>query len=30
MEFCEGGQINDYEYVKAHKINPDDVSSQLY
>lgn len=29
MEFLEGGQINDLEYIKEHKINPKEVCDKL-
>ena len=29
MEYCEGGQVNDKEYIKKHKINVEDVSRKL-
>ncbi|XP_067013050.1 aarF domain-containing kinase 1 isoform X2 [Anabrus simplex] len=29
MEFLEGGQINDLEYIRSHRINPYDVSQKL-
>jgi hypothetical protein len=25
MEFCEGGKVNDREYMKQHKISVDEV-----
>lgn len=29
MEFVEGGQINDLNYIKENKINPFEVSDKL-
>ncbi|CRK87158.1 CLUMA_CG000967, isoform A [Clunio marinus] len=29
MEYCEGGQVNDLKYLKAHNIDPMDVSNKL-
>lgn len=29
MEYCEGGQINDLEYIEKNKIDPFDVSNKL-
>lgn len=29
MEFLEGGQVNDLDYIKANKINPFEVSDKL-
>ncbi|XP_025158864.1 uncharacterized aarF domain-containing protein kinase 1 isoform X2 [Harpegnathos saltator] len=29
MEFLEGGQVNDLEYMRAHRLNPYEVSSKL-
>lgn len=29
MEFLEGGQVNDLEYMHAHHVNPYEVSSKL-
>lgn len=29
MEFLDGGQVNDLEYMRAHKLNPYEVSSKL-
>lgn len=29
MEFVEGGQVNDLDYIKKHKINPYEVSDKL-
>lgn len=29
MEFLEGGQVNDLEYMHAHRLNPYEVSSKL-
>ena len=29
MEFCEGGKVNDREYMKQHKISVDEVSRDL-
>ncbi|XP_014477628.1 PREDICTED: uncharacterized aarF domain-containing protein kinase 1 isoform X1 [Dinoponera quadriceps] len=29
MEFLEGGQVNDLEYMRAHHLNPYEVSSKL-
>lgn len=29
MEYCEGGQVNDLEYLKKNKIDPFDVSNKL-
>lgn len=29
MEYCEGGQVNDLEYLKKHNIDPFDVSNKL-
>lgn len=29
MEFLEGGQVNDLEYIRAHRLNPYEVSSKL-
>jgi len=29
MEFLEGGHINDLEYMRAHQLNPYEVSSKL-
>ncbi|KAK7870154.1 hypothetical protein R5R35_012717 [Gryllus longicercus] len=29
MEFVEGGQVNDLEYIQSNKINPYEVSSKL-
>ena len=26
MEFCEGGKVNDREYMKQHKISVDEVT----
>lgn len=29
MEFLDGGQVNDLEYMRAHQLNPYEVSSKL-
>lgn len=29
MEFLDGGQVNDLEYMRAHKLNPYEVTSKL-
>lgn len=29
MEFLEGGQVNDLNYIRAHKIDPCEVSDKL-
>jgi aarF domain-containing kinase len=29
MDFINGGQVNDLEYIKEHKINPFEVSDKL-
>lgn len=29
MEFCQGGQINDLEYIKTNKIDKFEISSKL-
>lgn len=29
MEFVEGGQVNDLNYMKKHKIDPFEVSDKL-
>ncbi|XP_065199978.1 aarF domain-containing kinase 1 [Planococcus citri] len=29
LEFVEGGQVNDLDYIKQHKINPYEVSDKL-
>lgn len=29
MEYVQGGQVNDLEYMRAHKLNPYEVSSKL-
>lgn len=29
MEFIDGGQVNDLEYIKKHQINPYEVTSKL-
>jgi len=29
MEYCEGGQINDLNYMKCNKISPREVTSKL-
>lgn len=29
MEFLEGGQVNDLEYMRAHQLNPYEVTSKL-
>ena len=29
MEFVEGGQVNDIEYMRVHRINPFEVSDKL-
>lgn len=29
MEYLEGGQVNDLEYIKANSINPFEVSDKL-
>lgn len=29
MEFLEGGQVNDLNYIKEHKIDPHEVSDKL-
>lgn len=29
MEFVEGGQVNDLDYIKKNKLNPFEVSDKL-
>ncbi|KAF7284228.1 hypothetical protein GWI33_022380 [Rhynchophorus ferrugineus] len=29
MDFVDGGQVNDLEYIKAHNINPYEISNKL-
>lgn len=29
MEYVQGGQVNDLEYIKKNKINPYEVSTKL-
>ncbi|KAL6256347.1 hypothetical protein P5V15_012464 [Pogonomyrmex californicus] len=29
MEFLDGGQVNDLEYIRAHQLNPYEISSKL-
>lgn len=29
MEFLEGGQVNDINYIRQHQINPKEVSDKL-
>lgn len=29
MEFVEGGQINDLDYINEHKINPYEITDKL-
>lgn len=29
MEYVEGGQVNDLEYIKKHKLDPFEISEKL-
>lgn len=30
MEYCEGGHVNDLEYMQAHDISSDEVNLIMY
>jgi hypothetical protein len=30
MEYCEGGHVNDLEYMRGHDISSDEVSTTKY
>jgi hypothetical protein len=30
MEYCEGGYVNDLDYMQAHGISSDEVNTEKY